>query len=115
MTPVPPLYLLLTLSLSAFCAVSLVATWWRGREASAIQTETVTSVTDSRVMEGENGRRGGMEGESLFSFSPFSFPLANSEKLMKEQYDNLLFCYFMLSTALSGLGRYGVVAELSQL
>ncbi|MEQ2167103.1 hypothetical protein GOODEAATRI_000729 [Goodea atripinnis] len=27
---------------------------------------------------------------------------------MKEQYDNLLFSYFMLSTALSGLGRSGM-------
>lgn len=68
MTPVPLLYLLLTLSLPAFCTLSLVATWWRGREARARQTETVTSVTDSRVMEGEKGRQEGMEGISLFHF-----------------------------------------------
>lgn len=86
---------------------------WRGREARARQTETVTSVTDSGVMEGENGRQEGMEGEFSFSFSPFSFPLADSEKLMKEQYDNLLFGYLVLSAVLSGLGRYRVVAELS--
>lgn len=53
--------------------------------------------------------------ENHFSFSPFSFPLADSTKLMKEQYDNLLFCYFVLSTVLSGLGRQRMVAELSQL
>lgn len=86
---------------------------WRGREARARPTETVTSVTDSRVMEGENGRQEGMEGEFSFSFSPFSFPLADSEKLMKEQYDNLLFGYLVLSAVLSGLGRHRVVAELS--
>lgn len=61
-------------------------------------------------------RDGGGHGERIaFSFSPFSFALADSEKLMKAQYDNLLFCYFMLSTVLSGLGSYGMVAELSQL
>lgn len=36
------------------------------------------------------------EGKRVpFSFSPFSFPLADSEKLMKEQYENLLFRYFI--------------------
>lgn len=60
------------------------------------------------------GDRKAWRGESLFfSFSTFSFSLADSVKLMKEQYDNLLFCYFMLSAVLSGLGRYGMVAELS--
>lgn len=113
MTSSPLLYLLLTRLLSAICTVSLVVTWWRGREARARQT--VTSVADSRVMEGENRRQEGMERRITFSFSPFSFPLDDSEKLMKEQYDNLLFCYFMLFTVLSGLGRYGTVAELSQL
>ncbi|KAF3690723.1 DENN domain-containing protein 1B [Channa argus] len=92
--------------------VSLVA---ERKEVRVRQRETVTSVTDSRVMEGENGRQGGMEGESLLHFSPFSSPLADSENLMKEQYDNLLFCFFMLSTVLSGLGRYGMEVELSQL
>lgn len=45
----------------------------------------------------ETGRHG---GRITFPFSPFSSPLAHSEKLMKEQYDNLLFCYFMFFTVL---------------
>lgn len=43
----------------------------------------------------KNGRQEGTEGWITFSFPPFSFPLADSEELMKEQYDNLLFCYFI--------------------
>lgn len=35
----------------------------------------------------KDGRRG---ARIAFSFSPFSFPLADSEKLMTERYDNLL-------------------------
>lgn len=81
-------------------------------EGSESQTETVTSVTDSRVMEGENGRHG---GRITFPFSPFSLPLADSEQLMKEQYDNLLFLYLVLPTVLSGLSRAGMEEELSQL
>lgn len=53
------------------------------------------------------GDRKAWRENHFFSFSTFCFSLADSVKLMKEQYDHLLFCYFMLSTVLSGLGRYG--------
>lgn len=60
----------------------------------------------------KDGRRG---ARIAFSFLPFSFPLADSEKLMKERYDNVLFSCSVLSSVLSGLWRCGTVTELSQL
>lgn len=101
MTPVRLLSLLLAGLFSAFCTLF---TWWQSGRKRVRQVEAVTSVTASGVMEGENVR----QGERIaFPFSPFSSPLADSEELMKEQYDNLLSCYFMFFTVLSGLGSYG--------
>lgn len=87
------------------------------RKARARQTET--SVTDSRVTRGEMGDRKAWRGNRFFyfflsSFSPFSFALADSEKLMNVRYYNLLFCHVMLPTVPSGMGLYWMVAELSQ-
>lgn len=51
--------------------------------------------------------------EALFIVT-FQLPIRQSLEANEDQYDNLLFCYFVLSTVLSGLGRCRMVAELSQ-
>lgn len=93
----------------AFFTTSFVAAGGEeGEREAGRQTERVTSVPDSRLMEGGNQRRG---EKKRFSFSPFHFPLADSKKLMTEQEDNLLLCF---SAVLSGLGRDGRAAQSCQ-
>lgn len=104
--------------LSSDCVRSLlVATRHRGRnQEPGRQTDGNGDICQWQQSDGGRKWETVRHGAGIaFSFSPFSFPLADSEELMKEQYDNLLFSYFVLSTALSGLGRSGMVTELSQL
>lgn len=83
-TPVPPVE-----SLTPCILWSLT----QGSKARAEPTGAVTSVPDSRLMEGGNGQTERHRGRTSFSFSPF--PLADSEKLMKKQYDHLLLLLYL--------------------
>lgn len=59
------------------------------------------------------GDRKCMVEEPLFIVT-FQLPIRQPAEANEDQYDNVLFCYFVLSTVLSGLGRCRMVAELSQ-
>lgn len=100
--------------LACFVLCSLYSLTCVAERKEVSQTDRNSDICHCRQSDGgskwETGRHG---GRMALPFSPFSSPLADSESLTKEQYDNLLFCSSMLFTVLSGLGRNGVAVELS--